>query len=61
MALGEEKKIKILVVDDSAFMRKAITMMLESDPMIKVIGSAQFTMLMPRGNRLFWPQNAAIS
>ncbi len=33
--------IKILVVDDSAFMRKAITMMLESDPAIKVIASAR--------------------
>lgn len=33
--------IKILVVDDSAFMRKAITMMLESDPMIKVVGTAR--------------------
>jgi len=31
----------VLVVDDSAFMRKAITMMLESDPMVKVIGSAR--------------------
>ena len=33
--------IKILVVDDSAFMRKALTMMLESDPQIKVIGTAR--------------------
>lgn len=33
--------IRILVVDDSAFMRKAITMMLESDPLIKVIGTAR--------------------
>ena len=32
--------ISVLVVDDSAFMRKAITIMLESDPGIKVIGSA---------------------
>ena len=32
--------IRILVVDDSAFMRKAITMMLESDPGIKLIGTA---------------------
>lgn len=29
------------MVDDSAFMRKAITMMLESDPGIKVIGTAR--------------------
>ncbi|MDH4155992.1 MAG: chemotaxis response regulator protein-glutamate methylesterase [candidate division Zixibacteria bacterium] len=33
--------IKILVVDDSAFMRKALSMMLESDPGIKVIGTAR--------------------
>ena len=33
--------IKILVVDDSAFMRKAISMMLESDPSIKVVGTAR--------------------
>jgi len=36
-----EQQIGILVVDDSAFMRKALTMMLESDPMIKVIGTAR--------------------
>ena len=41
MALGADKIIKILVVDDSAFMRKAISMMLESDPTIKVIGTAR--------------------
>jgi two-component system chemotaxis response regulator CheB len=34
------KQVKVLVVDDSAFMRKAISMMLESDPDIKVIGTA---------------------
>jgi two-component system chemotaxis response regulator CheB len=33
-------KVRVLVVDDSAFMRKAISMMLESDPEIEVIGSA---------------------
>ncbi|PWB68650.1 chemotaxis response regulator protein-glutamate methylesterase [candidate division GN15 bacterium] len=32
---------KVLVVDDSAFMRKAISIMLESDPQIKVIGQAR--------------------
>ena len=32
--------INVLVVDDSAFMRKAISMMLESDPQIKVVGMA---------------------
>lgn len=36
-----EPIIKVLVVDDSAFMRKALSMMLESDPSIKVIGSAR--------------------
>lgn len=36
-----EKKIKILIVDDSAFMRKALQMMLESDPQIQVIGTAR--------------------
>jgi len=34
-------EIRVLVVDDSAFMRKAITIMLESDPQIKVIGTAR--------------------
>lgn len=33
--------IRILVVDDSAFMRKAISMMLESDPGITVVGTAR--------------------
>lgn len=33
--------IKILVVDDSAFMRKSITLLLESDKNIKVIGTAE--------------------
>jgi len=33
--------IRVLVVDDSAFMRKALTMMLESDPQIKVIATAR--------------------
>jgi two-component system chemotaxis response regulator CheB len=41
MVLDPDRTIKILVVDDSAFMCKAITMMLESDPQIKVIGSAR--------------------
>ena len=34
-------KIKVLVVDDSAFMRKAIREILESDPQIEVIGVAR--------------------
>ena len=33
--------IRVVVVDDSAFMRKAITLMLESDPIIKVVGTAR--------------------
>ncbi|KAA3632906.1 MAG: chemotaxis response regulator protein-glutamate methylesterase [Calditrichaeota bacterium] len=33
--------IKVVVVDDSAFMRKALSMMLEADPNIKVIGTAR--------------------
>jgi two-component system chemotaxis response regulator CheB len=37
----QQRQISILVVDDSAFMRKALSMMLESDPGIKVIGTAR--------------------
>lgn len=33
--------IRVLVVDDSAFMRKAITRMIEADPGIKVIAAAR--------------------
>ena len=39
--MASQRTIRILVVDDSAFMRKAISMMLESDPLIKVIGTAR--------------------
>ncbi len=35
------RTINVVVVDDSAFMRKSISIMLESDPGIKVIGSAK--------------------
>lgn len=35
------EKIKVLVVDDSAFMRKVIADMLVSDPQIEVIGTAR--------------------
>lgn len=38
--MAEHKKIKVLVVDDSAFMRTAIERMLISDPKIELIGSA---------------------
>lgn len=34
-------QIRVLVVDDSAFMRKSLAIMLESDPDIQVIGSAR--------------------
>ncbi|HIJ60025.1 MAG TPA: chemotaxis response regulator protein-glutamate methylesterase [Nitrospirae bacterium] len=33
--------IKVLIVDDSAFMRNALTSMLASDPEIKIIGTAR--------------------
>ncbi len=39
--MSSDKIIKVLVVDDSAFMRKALSMMLESDSQIKVIGTAR--------------------
>jgi two-component system chemotaxis response regulator CheB len=35
-----QNKINVLVVDDSAFMRKSLTLLLESDPQIKVIDTA---------------------
>lgn len=35
------KKIKVLVVDDAAFMRKALTEILESDSGIQVVDSAR--------------------
>jgi len=41
VANTKDEVIRLLVVDDSAFMRKALTMMLESDPSIKVIGTAR--------------------
>ncbi len=33
--------IRVIVVDDSAFMRKALSMMLEADPSIKVVATAR--------------------
>ncbi len=33
--------VRVLVVDDSAFMRKAISMMIEEDPDIEVVGTAR--------------------
>jgi two-component system chemotaxis response regulator CheB len=35
------RQINVIVVDDSAFMRKSLSMMLESDPNIKVIATAK--------------------
>ncbi len=35
------RTIKCIVVDDSAFMRKSLAMMLESDPQIKVVATAR--------------------
>jgi len=34
------KKIKVLIVDDSALIRQMLTKILESDPMIEVVGTA---------------------
>lgn len=39
--LNENRLIRVLVVDDSAFMRKIITDFLESDKRIKVVGTAR--------------------
>ncbi|MBQ2593682.1 MAG: response regulator, partial [Candidatus Riflebacteria bacterium] len=36
----EQKKIRVVIVDDSAFMRTAIERMLKSDPSIEIVGSA---------------------
>lgn len=36
-----EKKIKVLIVDDAAFMRKAILNILEEDTQIEVVGTAR--------------------
>ena len=42
MTLQREKRpIRVLVIDDSAFMRKAISLMLQSDPEIQVVGTAR--------------------
>jgi two-component system, chemotaxis family, protein-glutamate methylesterase/glutaminase len=35
------RKINVVVIDDSAFMRKSISLMLESDPGIKVVATAR--------------------
>jgi len=39
--MNPDGEIKVIVVDDSAFMRKSISMMLEQDPQIKVVATAR--------------------
>jgi two-component system, chemotaxis family, protein-glutamate methylesterase/glutaminase len=41
MRPSEENLIKVLIIDDSAFMRKSLTLMLESDPEIRVVATAR--------------------
>jgi len=38
--MGNEKKIRVLIVDDSAVVRKLLTTILSSDPQIEVVGTA---------------------
>lgn len=40
-APAENSPVKVLVADDSAFMRTALTRMIESEPAFRVVGSAQ--------------------
>jgi two-component system chemotaxis response regulator CheB len=39
--LMAEKRIRVLIVDDSAFMRKVLQSILTSDPQIEVVGEAR--------------------
>ena len=39
--VGAVLKLKVLIVDDSAFMRRVIKQMLETDPYIEVVGLAR--------------------
>lgn len=39
--MSQDYQIKVIVVDDSAFMRKSLSLMLESDPQIKVVATAR--------------------
>jgi len=41
MRQSEENLIKVIIIDDSAFMRKSLTLMLESDREIRVIATAR--------------------
>jgi two-component system chemotaxis response regulator CheB len=38
---GDARPVSVLVVDDSAFMRTALTRMIDSDPALRVTGTAQ--------------------
>ncbi|VAW80353.1 Chemotaxis response regulator protein-glutamate methylesterase CheB [hydrothermal vent metagenome] len=38
---AEKRKIRVLIVDDSALIRQMLTEMLEQDPQIEVVGTAQ--------------------
>jgi two-component system chemotaxis response regulator CheB len=40
MATAPQRRIRVLVVDDSALVRQAITAALADDPEIEVVGSA---------------------
>ena len=41
MSKAAEKKIRVLVVDDSAFMCKVLQQIIKSDPMLEVVGEAR--------------------
>ncbi len=41
MTMNAEKKIRVLIVDDSAFMRKVLEEIISSDPRLEVIGQAR--------------------
>jgi two-component system, chemotaxis family, protein-glutamate methylesterase/glutaminase len=41
MKQSDEELIKVVIIDDSAFMRKSLTLMLESDPGIRVVATAR--------------------
>lgn len=38
--MGNEKKVKVLIVDDSAVVRKLLTTILSKDPKVEVVGTA---------------------
>ena len=40
MTMDAEKKIRVLIVDDSAFMRKVLEEIIASDPRLEVVGQA---------------------